>query len=197
MVKGCCVHGCTANSSSNSDRNFFIIPKESNRRERWLRAINRAHVNEDGSVDQNKLWAPTSGHNYVCSAHFVSGKKVNDPCHPDFVPSVFPQNEDSAFSKSSKKVERYKRTLKRHIAETESGGQKVTARKKLKLLDQQSPEYHKRTLSEHSYVKNLQIDIDEHSGEVNCDESCDYYPNSVSVQTDILPIRQPLEESER
>lgn len=74
MVKGCCVHGCTANSMSNTDRNFYIIPKEAKRRDKWLRAINRAHVNKDGSVDRNRLWSPNSGHVYVCSAHFVSGK---------------------------------------------------------------------------------------------------------------------------
>nr|XP_022308967.1 uncharacterized protein LOC111114789 [Crassostrea virginica]XP_022310818.1 uncharacterized protein LOC111116122 [Crassostrea virginica] len=179
MVKGCCVHGCTANSMSNTDRNFYIIPKEAKRRDKWLRAINRAHVNKDGSVDRNRLWSPNSGHVYVCSAHFVSGKKVNDPCHPDFVPSIFPQNEKP----SSIKVDRYQRAIKRYNTESET--QRTTARKKLKLLDQQSPT---NIMQFHSYVKSP----DDHDSE-HCDKdlSC-----NKAVQMKTRPVDPSLEKSD-
>ena len=48
----------------------------------------------------------------------IVGEKKNDPCHPDYVPSVFPQNENSSATSSTKstvKVDRHKRAMKRAL----------------------------------------------------------------------------------
>ena len=74
MPKSCCVHGCTANKKSYPDRQFYIIPSEKTRREKWLAVISRAVLNADGSVNKSKRWSPRSGQSYVCSAHFVTGQ---------------------------------------------------------------------------------------------------------------------------
>ena len=73
MVKSCCAVGCLTKGSSQS---FYRFPTENDRRRRWISAINR------------KDWRPTQ-YSYVCSAHFVSGKKSDDPVSPDYVPSMF------------------------------------------------------------------------------------------------------------
>ncbi|XP_021353122.1 uncharacterized protein LOC110450162 [Mizuhopecten yessoensis] len=134
MRKSCCVSGGTSNKKKNPGFQFFIIPSEKNRRAKWLSAINRAFLNEDGTVNNSKGWSPPSAHCYVCSAHFISGEKINDPRHPDYVPSVFPHNENSCYqstsSKSTEMMDRYQSVMKR-TANTGSGVSQV--RKKLKL----------------------------------------------------------------
>ena len=54
---------------------FLPIPTDSCRCSKCIAAIKR------------KDWQP-SEYSLVCSAHFVSGKKSNDPLSPDFVPNV-------------------------------------------------------------------------------------------------------------
>ena len=38
----------------------------------------------------NKNWA-LNKHSWICSVHFMSGAKSNDPLSPDYVPSVLHQ----------------------------------------------------------------------------------------------------------
>ncbi|KAK3584875.1 hypothetical protein CHS0354_023460 [Potamilus streckersoni] len=95
MPKSCCVPGCNSNKRKNQDLKFYIIPSERSRRDRWLNAISRAKLNPDGSINKGKRWSPKSGQCYVCSSHFITGVKVNDSTHPDYVPSIFPSTTTS------------------------------------------------------------------------------------------------------
>ena len=70
VVKSCCVVGCLTKGSSLS---FYRFPTDNDRRRRWISAINR------------KDWHPTQ-YSYVCSTHFVNGKKSDDRVSPDYVP---------------------------------------------------------------------------------------------------------------
>jgi hypothetical protein len=73
MVKSCCAVG---RSTKGNTLSFCRFPADTERRRLWISAINR------------KGWEPNE-YSYVCSAHFVSGKKSNDVLSPDYVPSIF------------------------------------------------------------------------------------------------------------
>jgi hypothetical protein len=76
MVKSCCAVGCTNRHQKGNKLSFYRFPVDSERRARWIAAIRR----------QN--WQPTK-HSFLCSAHFITGKKSQDPLSPDYVPSIF------------------------------------------------------------------------------------------------------------
>eukprot|EP00118_Oscarella_pearsei_P022682 m.264833 g.264833 ORF g.264833 m.264833 type:complete len:182 (+) comp40480_c0_seq28:53-598(+) len=77
MVKSCCAVGCTSRCIPGSKISFYRFPKEdTSRRARWISAVKR------------KNWSP-GDHTWICSLHFASGSKRDDPLSPDFVPSVF------------------------------------------------------------------------------------------------------------
>ncbi|XP_062401089.1 uncharacterized protein LOC134092302 [Sardina pilchardus] len=72
----CCAPGCSNNQHTREDISFYRIPRDADRRRRWIAAINR------------KDWEPST-YQRLCSDHFVGGKKSNNPLSPDYVPSVF------------------------------------------------------------------------------------------------------------
>ena len=75
MVKSC--GGCANRFVRGSSISFHRFPPEGTEsRERWIAAIRR------------KDWRPDE-FSYVCSSHFVSGKRSRDPKSPDYVPSIF------------------------------------------------------------------------------------------------------------
>ena len=88
MVKSCC---------SRLHQSLLVytglrFPTDSCRRGKWIAAIKR------------KDWQP-SDYSWVCSAHFVSGKKSTDP---DYVPSVFAAYVCSPYKQKTKRqLERY------------------------------------------------------------------------------------------
>ena len=57
-----------------------------------------------------KHWAPNE-HTWICSAHFVSGAKSNDPLSPDYVPSVFSYTKSPEKRKLTSDMERYERKV--------------------------------------------------------------------------------------
>ena len=59
----CCDPLCNNNSLKNKNLSFYIIPKESNLRKKWLSLISR------------KNFVPSTSHR-VCSVHFTGGKKT-------------------------------------------------------------------------------------------------------------------------
>ncbi|CAB3998936.1 THAP domain-containing 11, partial [Paramuricea clavata] len=59
----CCVPNCFNNSIRNKELSFYVIPKDSNLRKKWLHMLKR------------KNFVPSSSHR-VCSAHFVGGTKT-------------------------------------------------------------------------------------------------------------------------
>ncbi|XP_047136828.1 uncharacterized protein LOC124813596 [Hydra vulgaris] len=89
MPKSCCVFECSNNKTKNPDLKYYILPHDPERRKLWLNAISRTALDKDGNILKNKLWSPRSKYHYVCSKHFISGKKKNQLNDPDYVPSVF------------------------------------------------------------------------------------------------------------
>ena len=81
----CAAVGCSNNQLRDRPRGiqFYRFPVDPARRERWFIRLNR----RDPS---GALWTPRSDATRLCSAHFVSGKKSQDPNDVDFLPSVFP-----------------------------------------------------------------------------------------------------------
>ena len=109
MGKSCCAIGCTNRYSKQSGIHFYRFPTDSARRARWIGSVGR------------KNWIPTE-HSWICSVHFISGAKSNDPLSPDYVPSVFSHVKGPIKRKRMKNIERYERmaeTKKRRIDNTD------------------------------------------------------------------------------
>ena len=94
MVKSCCAFGCTNRYYKGTKLSFYRFPADRERRSKWVAALKR----ED--------WQP-SEQSWVCSAHFVSGKKSDDPLSPDYIPSVFSFVKTPEKRKAKRAVERY------------------------------------------------------------------------------------------
>ena len=60
------------------------------------------------SAVKRKDWEPNE-HTWLCSAHFVSGKKSNDPLSPDYIPSVFSFTNSPQKRKLQQQVDGYER----------------------------------------------------------------------------------------
>ena len=92
-VTHCAVVGCKKKQKSGCDRSFYRFPAHpEERRRRWIAALHRQR--KDGS-----FWSPGPGCR-VCSDHFISGKKSDDPLHPDYVPTQR-LGQDNSFVLSS------------------------------------------------------------------------------------------------
>ena len=55
-----------------------------------------------------KDWAPTN-YTWICSQHFVSGSKSDDPLSPNYVPSIFSFVKSPVKRKAADDMMRYKR----------------------------------------------------------------------------------------
>ena len=77
MVKSCCVVDCHNLYKKKSGISFHRFPRKVNRRERWIAAVRREN------------WMPNKS-TWICSQHFITGKKSNNPLAPNYVPSIFP-----------------------------------------------------------------------------------------------------------
>ena len=60
MPQMCCAIGCSNEKVKGSEKGFFRIPTEPDRRWQWIAAINR------------KNWTPTE-YTRICSDHFITG----------------------------------------------------------------------------------------------------------------------------
>ena len=72
MPRSCCVENCSNNAKSQPELNFYFLPSEKQRRQRWLQAIGRAELDDYGKV-LDKTCSPKTRYHYVCSEHFVTG----------------------------------------------------------------------------------------------------------------------------
>ena len=95
MVKSCCAVGCTNRFHKDCGLSFYRFPVDPDRRSRWLAAVKREN------------WQPKVS-SWVCSAHFVSGKKDDDPLSPDYVPSIFIYVASPEKRRAKQRLERYK-----------------------------------------------------------------------------------------
>ncbi|XP_056133917.1 THAP domain-containing protein 1-like [Lampris incognitus] len=71
----CCAVGCNNSRQRNPRLQFHSVPKELDRRNKWLASIRRDR------------WQPTSN-SILCCQHFT-GRKNDNPMSPDYVPSLF------------------------------------------------------------------------------------------------------------
>ena len=74
---------------------FCRFPMDPERQAQWIAAVGC------------KNWKPTE-YTWLCGAHFISGKKSNDPLSPDYVPLVF-GHVNSPVRKGEMKMTVYKR----------------------------------------------------------------------------------------
>ncbi len=105
MVKSCCAVGCANRHSKGSNLLFYRFPVDPDQRSKWIAAVKR------------EKWEP-SEHTFLCSAHFISGHKSQDPLSPDFILSVFKYVESSAKSKKVSDFKKYanrRKLLKKKI----------------------------------------------------------------------------------
>ena len=72
MVKSCCAPGCHNRSGDVEGRSFYRLPKDQERREAWISAMNRGDADKIG-----ERWKPQGDHWRLCSDHFVSGKQTS------------------------------------------------------------------------------------------------------------------------
>ncbi len=98
--------GCTNRHSKGTSLSYYHFPVDPVRRGRWIAAIKRAN------------WRPTE-YSFVCSAHFVTGKKSQDPISPEFVPSVIKYIDSHAKKRKLNDIKKYsnrKSQLRRKIS---------------------------------------------------------------------------------
>ena len=85
-----------------------------------------------GCGSQN--WEPTE-HTWLCSVHFFSGKKDNNPLSPDYVPSLFSHIKSPAKRKLEKGMERFERTSQAKKRRLETEGKHEAAKTLLTLSE--------------------------------------------------------------
>uniref|UniRef100_A0A8C6LM82 THAP domain-containing protein 1 n=1 Tax=Nothobranchius furzeri TaxID=105023 RepID=A0A8C6LM82_NOTFU len=72
MVDSCCAPGCQNRRGQVKGRSFYRIPKDPERRKRWIITMKRSSLQA-----KMKLWDPESKGFRLCSDHFISGTKIN------------------------------------------------------------------------------------------------------------------------
>ena len=97
MGKSCCAVGCTNRYSKDCGLEFYRFPKDPDRRRVWIAAVNR------------KDWHP-SEHSWLCSSHFVGGKKSQDAASPAYNPSIFSHTSSPQKRKAEEDLCRFART---------------------------------------------------------------------------------------
>ncbi|XP_010785928.1 THAP domain-containing protein 11-like isoform X2 [Notothenia coriiceps] len=85
MVDNCCAPGCTNRRGKKKGVSYYRIPKDAERREKWIAAIKR----DRSRLNKTERWDPPAVCFRLCSDHFISGRKSDNPLSPDFIPSIF------------------------------------------------------------------------------------------------------------
>lgn len=99
MVKNCCVVGCHNVFKKNSGIQFYRFPTNPEKRSIWIAAVKR----DD--------WAPNDN-TWICSTHFVTGKRSDNPLAPNFIPTLFPQFNSPKKRKLEKEASKFERRQK-------------------------------------------------------------------------------------
>ena len=98
MGKGCCTVGYTRRYFKGCGFQFYRFPRDSERRSKWIAAVKR------------KDWQPTE-YSWICSSHFVGGKKSNDPQSPAYIPSLFHHVQSPVKRAAERNLVRYSRVM--------------------------------------------------------------------------------------
>ncbi|XP_059375696.1 THAP domain-containing protein 11-like isoform X2 [Carassius carassius] len=71
MVDNCCAPGCTNKRGKKKGTSFYRIPKDAERRAKWISAIKRARSKQN----KTERWDPPAVGFRLCSDHFISEKR--------------------------------------------------------------------------------------------------------------------------
>ncbi|XP_043279465.1 uncharacterized protein [Venturia canescens] len=107
--RSCCVVTCK-NTSRKNDCKFYKFPTAKwkiNQRNKWIAAVRRQNV--DGSP-----WIPKP-YNYICSDHFIGGKKSEEESSPSYAPTIFPPIYKSSKDDESSALNRCKSLVDRRL----------------------------------------------------------------------------------
>ncbi|XP_014677799.1 PREDICTED: uncharacterized protein LOC106817631 [Priapulus caudatus] len=122
MGKVCVAEGCHKREDFSPELHFYRIPKDKERRAKWLAVINR------------KNWTPTE-HDRLCSSHFISGEKSDHALSPDFVPSIFAYVKSPAKRRKVKALDDFNRRQAMKKRKIDSANQSTAAAALLELSD--------------------------------------------------------------
>ena len=75
---------------------FYRFPTDAEKRRKWIAAVKR------------ERWSPNQN-TWICSVHFVTGEKSNNPLAPNFVPTIFPHLKSPAKRKLVKDAAAFRR----------------------------------------------------------------------------------------
>ncbi|XP_013380134.1 uncharacterized protein LOC106151426 [Lingula anatina] len=126
----CCVPGCT-NSRGKCNRegqaiSFYQFPKDVSRKHNWL-----CHIPVE------KDFTPTTS-TRICSVHFAGGRKNDDPTHPSYSPTIFPNSSSKprTTNNSLSANRSYNQKPKHIFRKRSSTGRQAAGRPKVaRLLD--------------------------------------------------------------
>ena len=108
MMKKCCAVGCHNAYRKGSGIRFYRFPRDLERRSKWIVTISREN------------WQPNE-YSWLCSEHFVSGEKSNNPLAPNYIPTLFSHVESPVKFKMVARLEDFNRrkAMKRRRIENE------------------------------------------------------------------------------
>lgn len=108
MVKNCCVVGCSNVYKKNSGIHFYRFPCDKNKRSKCIAAVRREE------------WL-SNANTWICSQHFVTVEKCNNPLAPNYVPLIFPNTRSPVKRKIERDAERFEQrqgTKRRRLMST-------------------------------------------------------------------------------
>ena len=88
--------GCHNVFEKNSGIQFYRFPTNPEKRSKWIAAVKR------------DCWVPNDN-TWICSTHFVTGKRSDNPLAPNYVPALFPQLNSPVKRKLEKEGSSFKR----------------------------------------------------------------------------------------
>ena len=96
MPKNCCAVGCSNVYTKGSGIQFYHFPTDAERGSKWIAAVGQ------------KNWSPTE-YLWICSEHFVSGAKSNNPLAPNYMPTLFKHIDSPIKRKLEGRVQDFER----------------------------------------------------------------------------------------
>ena len=106
MVKRCCALVVIMHTGKARGFALYRFPRDPERRSKWIATISRENW------QQNE-------YSWICSEHFLSGEKSNNPLAPNYIPTLFSHIESPVKSKMAARLEDFNR-IQATYEETES-----------------------------------------------------------------------------
>ena len=162
MGKCCCAVGCSNKFFKGCGLQFYRFPADTEKRNRWIAAVSRSN------------WQPTE-YTWICSCHFVGGRKSNDPTSPAYIPTLFKHKTKTIKRKAECHLARHERAIKRKRLQALAGTdqQSKSTASNMTTLPDCSSLYN----ADHGQQSSSQFDLDLHSNSVS--------HNAVSVLTEM------------